>query len=254
MTKIGIFDSGIGGLSILREIHQLDRALDIYYIADTKNNPYGNKDRDFIISRSIEIVSLLKQSGCTLIVVACNTATAWAIESLRDKFPELAFVGVEPYINVINHREDLKDKRGVVFATPLTGDSARFKKLKSRLDPDSRLDVYLPKGLAATIEENFFLSHELLEKKVLNEIKSYPHEYDFYILGCTHYPLVSKTLEKSFEALMISPCSMVAQRVNKLVDHSSDVSAEGFSKQNTFQYLQTDKENQWKALEYNQIF
>ena len=53
---------------------------------------------------------------------------------------------------------------------------------------------------------------------------------------------------------MISPCSMVAQRVNKLVDHSSDVSAEGFSKQNTFQYLQTDKENQWKALEYNQIF
>ncbi|EQC52335.1 glutamate racemase [Bacteriovorax sp. DB6_IX] len=246
--KIGIFDSGIGGLSILKEIHQLDRALDIYYIADSLNNPYGEKSQEFIIQRSTEISQQLIDEGCQIIVVACNTATAWAIDQLRETFKEVTFVGVEPYINVINKREDLKLKTGLVMATPLTGSSLRFKELKNRLDPENKLQVYLPQSLARIIERNFFDNSSELESEVLKEVSHIPKDYDFYILGCTHYPLVSNILEKALGAEMISPCSMVASRVDSFLTHQS-----GLKKQ-TFFFQRTDRESQWSEVEYSKIF
>lgn len=247
MTKIGIFDSGIGGLSILKEVHLLDRALDIYYIADTVNNPYGDKGRDFIVNRSLEITKQLIDEGCELIVLACNTATAWAIDELRNKYPNTTFVGVEPYINVINKREDLKSKKGLILATPRTGESQRFKDLKNRLDPENLLDIFLPAKLAQTVETYFF-DHSELELKVRSEIENYPANYDFYILGCTHYPLVSKFLEECLRGEMISPCPMVADRINSLVVHEIG------EKKDYFYYWQEGRDRRWEKLKYSEIF
>jgi glutamate racemase len=247
MTKIGIFDSGIGGLSILKEVHLLDRALDIYYVADSINNPYGDKQREFIVERSVEITSELISEGCELIVLACNTATAWAIDELRAKFPQTKFVGVEPYINVINKRDDLKDKKGLILATPRTGESKRFKELKERLDPDNTLDIFLPARLAQTVETHFF-NQDLLKKSVDVEVENYPSNYDFYILGCTHYPLIAQYLKDNLNGEMISPCPMVADRINSLIQH------EAGEKRDFFFFKQTGRSTTWERLKYSEIF
>jgi len=247
MTKIGIFDSGLGGLSILKEVHLLDRVLDIYYIADSKNNPYGDKTQEFILKRCHEIVQQLIDQGCELIVLACNTATARAIDVLRQGYPEIEFVGVEPYINVINKREDLKSKKGLIMATPSTGESQRFIELKKRLDPKGFLDTYLPSRLAKIIEDNFFTSSDLA-KKLKRELEQYPKGYDFYILGCTHYPLVSEILSHELGAEMISPCPMVAKQINKFITHETG------QKKDSFFFMNTGISEDWDQLSYLKIF
>lgn len=247
MTKIGIFDSGIGGLSILKEIHRLDKKLDIYYIADSLNNPYGLKDQSFVLKRCHELVQLFCELDISHIVIACNTATAWAIDSLRADFPDIQFVGVEPYINIINHRSDFKDKKGAILATPLTGKSQRFLSLKNRFDPKGDLDLITPGNLAPLIEKNFFIKDDI-SLKIKESLYDAIGKYDFYILGCTHYPLVQDELASILKGEMISPCSSVANRLLSILSHSESGQSE------TFQFLKTDQDLLWQQLKYSEIF
>jgi len=217
--KIGIFDSGIGGFSVLDELLKILPYAQYFYISDDAFAPYGPKSDDFITERSFVIVTELKAQNVDLIVVACNTATAASIDRLRVKFPEMTFVGVEPYLNAyykIPKGPTVDKEKMMVLTTESTGKSERFKRLKERLDPDSQIDHYGLVNLAKLIE-NFYYSpddRQLFDKNLEAELSFLkPYNYDYAILGCTHYPLIRKKIEKILNLKTFSPDAHVAQRV-----------------------------------------
>ncbi len=219
-NKIGLFDSGIGGFSILSELFKILPQAQYFYVSDDANAPYGPKSDEFITNRSLAITEELISKGVSLIVVACNTATAASIVHLRNQFPQISFVGVEPYLNAIYKMPENDfnaQKRMVVLTTESTGKSERFKRLKERLDPFSRIDHFALKNLAKIIE-NFYhhpidlISFNKLVEDELSILKG--KGYDHAILGCTHYPLIKNLIESTLDLKTISPCSYVAKRVS----------------------------------------
>ncbi|AYF44653.1 MULTISPECIES: glutamate racemase [unclassified Halobacteriovorax] len=224
--KIGIFDSGIGGLSVLKEVaHYMDR-YDIYYLADRLNAPYGNKTKQEVYSYCEAIVNEFLSIDIDTILIACNSATAMAIDELRSNFPQIRFFGIEPFINVINLRPELISKRGVCLTTQLTADSNRFKYLQQKYDANHTLEYRTSKMLAKLIEEAFDsgrLDTHKIEEEIKSSVftKSTKDSFDYIILGCTHYPFVSEVFEKVLGTTSISPCAHVAKHmasclVNKL--------------------------------------
>src|SRR5690606_5415028 len=123
-TPIGLFDSGVGGLSVLREIRALLPAEELLYIADSGHVPYGNKSREFIIDRSRTLTRALRERGARAVVIACNTATAAAARVLREEWPEVPIIGMEPAVKPAA----ASTKAGIVgvLATVGTLASARF--------------------------------------------------------------------------------------------------------------------------------
>ncbi|OUR94063.1 glutamate racemase [Halobacteriovorax marinus] len=238
VKTIGIFDSGIGGFSILKEIHQIAPQLNVFYVADEQYAPYGEKKKSEIIERSKLIVDELLKQSVDLIVVACNTATAMAIDELR-KCYSIPFVGVEPFVNALSKLEWQSDDKACVITTELMSTSARFQGLKDRYDSDKKLDYFVTKNLAALIEKFYADQDEQsLERSLVSEFsfldtKSYTH----IILGCTHYPLIGQQISKVTGLETLSPCSFVADRVfdllkDDLVKNSSPKSSFQFSKTN----------------------
>ena len=128
LMKIGVFDSGIGGLKIAKMIRVIKPELSLFYISDYAYSPYGRLSLEEIIERSVYCTELLINKGVTCIVIACNTATAAAVSVLRDKFKHVLFIGVEPDINFAN-REDIKTDNCLVMTTPSTALSEKFTKL-----------------------------------------------------------------------------------------------------------------------------
>lgn len=258
--KIGVFDSGIGGFSVLGELFKALPEATYYYISDDVHAPYGPKSDDFITERALAITKELKAQGVQLIVVACNTATAASIDALRETFKELPFVGVEPYLNAYYKMPEglsESEKKMMVLTTESTGKSERFKRLKERLDPRSQIDHYSLKNLARLIED-FYHSSNTPEEKAKFE-KAFEEElhflkdknYAFAILGCTHYPLVRKRLESFLGLKIISPDAHVAQRVVHLIKgegtHPPQMGSEDF-------YFLSTKDNQWTMKKRHQLY
>ena len=247
--KIGLFDSGIGGFSILSELFKVLPSAHYFYVSDEAHAPYGPKSDEFITERAFEITKQLISMGVGLIVVACNTATAASIDALRVQFPDLVFVGVEPYLNAYYQIPDTlkpEEKKMMVLTTVSTGKSERFKRLKARLDPNSEIDHYGLPHLAKIVEEYYFSPTNLadLKTKIDNELKFLKNKnYVYAILGCTHYPLVKKLIEDSLELKAISPCAHVASRVVTLVDAEDD----SFISEDFFYFLST-KNNNWSQI------
>lgn len=220
MARIGVFDSGIGGFSILREIMSRIRGAVLDYISDEAFAPYGNRTDSEIISRSERITGLLIERGADLIVVACNSATAAAISALREEHPDIPFVGVEPYINVLNHGNLYPDMTSVaVITTVLTGNSRKFMELKARLDPHGRIRHFSLPGLASLTEEIIAGGPgDTQMEKLREELKPVRGiGLSHLILGCTHYPLIADLIEEELDLKTISPAPAVAQRVISLV-------------------------------------
>ncbi len=217
--KVGIFDSGIGGLSVLSEIVTLLPNISISYIADDLFCPYGAKSEQQIIERSNTIVSQLLEFDVDLIVLACNTATAWAIADLRSRH-ELPFVGIEPFLNINNHHEyDQVEGRFVALTTAATGRSNKFRALKKKLDPDDNIAHYCLSELATLIETVYKdgVDEDLIAsiEKELAPLKN--KRFDYAILGCTHYPLIARKIESYLGVKTINPARFVALRVRDLL-------------------------------------
>ena len=223
MKKIGIFDSGIGGITLLREMISDYPEIEFYYVADDEWAPYGDKNDNLICERSEKIVNLLIEQKVEMVVVACNTATSLAIEHLRSKF-SIDFVGVEPFINVLNRFEfdHNKDKIAVLTTTAMFH-SRRFKDLLKKFDPEQKLHPLKVPQLATIIEQIYQLgfTNELnLElNKELSELKE--GQYSHVILGCTHYPLIADFFKESLNIIPISPCPYVSGRVGNFFDASN---------------------------------
>jgi glutamate racemase len=189
MTKhdfpIGLFDSGVGGTSIWKEVIQLLPNEDTIYLSDSKNAPYGQKSKDEIIKFSIKNTEFLLNQNAKIIVVACNTATTNAIGYLRANY-DVPFIGIEPAIKPAGLITQTK-KIGIL-ATQGTLNSELFEQTTGKLDPEIEILEQVGEGLVELIENGQMQSKEMdaLLKKYLHPMMN--ANIDALVLGCTHYP------------------------------------------------------------------
>ncbi|MCG1035881.1 glutamate racemase [Polaribacter sargassicola] len=182
---IGIFDSGIGGTSIWKEINTLLPSENTIYLADSKNAPYGDKSKEDIINLSIKNTEILLKKNCKLIVVACNTATTNAIKVLRNKY-DVPFIGIEPAIKIA--ALNTKTNTIGILATKGTLNSELFEKTSNTLNKEIKIIEIIGKGLVELIESEKIESEAM--KKLLSSYVSplIKKNADCLVLGCTHYP------------------------------------------------------------------
>ncbi len=190
---IGIFDSGIGGTSIWREINSLLPYEDAIYLADSKNAPYGEKSKEQILELSIKNTELLLSKGCKLIVVACNTATTNAIAYLRKNY-DVPFIGIEPAIKPAALQSE--SKKVGVLATKGTLASALFHSTSENHATGIQILEQEGTGLVALIEQGKVKSTETKELLLKYLQPMLAHGIDYLVLGCTHYPYLIPVLKE----------------------------------------------------------
>ena len=226
---IGVFDSGIGGLTVANAVSKLLPNEQIIYFGDTAHLPYGDKSKELICSYAIRITDfLLHEKNCKAIVIACNTASAAAYELLRDKYK-----GVLPVINVIDPMieeviadEDIK-KVGVI-ATKTTIASGVYQEKFSRRKPELSYTELATPLLASMIEEGFYnnnISHAVLEKYLSNEMLS---GIDGLVLACTHYPLIKKEIDAYFnhQIKIFDSAEVVARKLKWILEKENMASVQ----------------------------
>jgi glutamate racemase len=187
---IGVFDSGVGGLTVLSQIRAQLPDTPILYLADQAHAPYGDLTQARVIERSRLISQWLQTQGCTLVVVACNTATALAIDALRASF-DIPIVGVEPGIKPAAI-QSLSQRIGIL-ATANTVASDRYLRLLERVLPDIEILSQGCAGLADAIEQQSADLDQLLQRYCQPLIDQ---GVDQIVLGCTHYPLVKERIAR----------------------------------------------------------
>jgi glutamate racemase len=190
---IGIFDSGIGGTSIFKEIHALLPNENYIYLADSRNAPYGNKSEFEILQLSIKNTELLLSKGCKLIVVACNTATTNAISYLRTHY-NVPFIGIEPAIKPA--ALNTKTRAIGILATKGTLSSHLFHKTTDLYANDINVIEQIGEGIVPLIEVGELNSNamKLLLSSFLEPMLK--QNIDYLVLGCTHYPYLIPMLSK----------------------------------------------------------
>lgn len=182
---IGIFDSGVGGTSIWREIHLLMPYENTIYLADSKNAPYGNRTKSEITNLSIKNTELLLEKGCKLIVVACNTATTNAIKTLRESYA-VPFIGIEPAIKPA--ALNTKTKAVGILATKGTLSSDLFHETTNLYSSGIKVIEQIGDGLVELIESGE-INSEAIKSLLKNYLKPMLEaDIDYLVLGCTHYP------------------------------------------------------------------
>lgn len=187
---IGIFDSGIGGVTVLKEITKLLPNEDYTYYSDSKNNPYGDKNDEEIIKICDKIVSNFINQKCKAIVIACNTASAKAAKNLREKYPQIPIIAIEPAYKMVH--DFSYDKVTLVMATKGTIESEKFHKLYNKYDNHKTYLMACP-GLADIIEEG---NKEKIKEYLEINLKEYVGKVHNVVLGCTHYPLIQKDIKE----------------------------------------------------------
>jgi glutamate racemase len=210
---IGVFDSGIGGLTVANAIlDQLPRESILYY-ADTAHIPYGQKSLPAIRRYSLEIVEQLLEQGCKAIVVACNTASAAALSFLRERFPETIIVGMEPAVKPAAEAT----RSGVVgvLATAGTFKSERYAQLMERFTTGIQVLQDPCLGLVEKIEngQTEAAATEQLLRKILHPMLQ--AGADTFVLGCTHYPFVRPLISRLIPqgSIIIDPAPAVARQL-----------------------------------------
>lgn len=181
---IGIFDSGIGGLTLLTQaMVDLPQENFIFY-ADTDNVPYGTKSKEEIIGFVENIMEFMRDHGCKAVVIACNTATAAAVKVVREKF-DFPIIGIEPAVKPAV--ENSKGKRVMVIATPLTIKEDKLKNLVAKVDDTHLVDMIDFPGLVEFAEKRQFTGLEV-ENYIRERLKDYDlNNYSELVLGCTHF-------------------------------------------------------------------
>ncbi len=217
---VGIFDSGIGGLSILREIRKLMPNEDLCYVADAAWMPYGEKPPAVVRERSLKIARfLVEKQGCKAVVIACNTATGLAVDLLRAEL-DVPVIAIEPAIKPAAEYT----RSGVigVMATPGTLSGEKFDRLKSRFTGDKRIISSPCPGLAKEIERGKL--HSIRLRKLLTRfIQPFVEEgADVIVLGCTHYPLVKPLIGEIAGpgVRLIDSGEAVARQLQRKLDES----------------------------------
>lgn len=214
---VGVFDSGIGGLSVLRELEKILPNEDFYYYGDSLNNPYGEKSDEELFSITSGVVDYLVNKGCKLIVIACNTATTRCMKYLREKYKDIIFVGTVPAIKVACDRDF---KNTLVMATPATIESERTMELiRDNIRKDQNIYLVACPGLANAIEDNDQEKIKEILKDAFREYKD--KEIDSIVLGCTHYPFIKEDILKEMPGVILLDGSRgVAMEVKRQLENN----------------------------------
>lgn len=213
---IGIFDSGVGGLSVLQHIHRLLPHENLIYIADSGHAPYGCKDQVFVEQRSRIIAEHLISQGVKAIVIACNTATAAIIEAFRKQY-DIPFIGVEPGIKPAIAMT--KNGRIGIMATAHTLASTRYSELSQRFSEGVHLYHQACPGLADQVEKgqlNNPLTLQLLQEYLDNLQQN---KVDTIVLGCTHYSFLSSQIKYLIgdSIILVDTSSAIAEQLLRVI-------------------------------------
>jgi len=190
--SIGVFDSGIGGLTVLKEAIRVLPHEDYLYYADTRHVPYGTKPKDEVRGYIFDAVDFIADKGVEALVIACNTATSIAINDLRKRhsFP---IIGMEPAVKPAVLKVD--DRRVLVLATPITVGEKKLHDLVERLDSEDIVDLHALPGLVE-FAEKFEFDEKAVIPYLLDELSRYDlKEYGAVVLGCTHFVFFRKHFE-----------------------------------------------------------
>ncbi|MFA5618759.1 MAG: glutamate racemase [Weeksellaceae bacterium] len=214
---IGVFDSGVGGLTVAKEIKRLLPHESIIYFGDTKHLPYGDKSRETITKYAVKITKFLIKNKCKAIVVACNTATSNSIEAIREA------AGKTPVIDVIypvakKVAYELNQNIGLI-ATKATVESHAYKNIIRKYNRYIKVAELATPLLVPIIEEGY--SNTPVSKAIIESYISHKKfkDIDTIILGCTHYPLIQKEIENAFQnrvKVVDSPLIVVNELINEL--------------------------------------
>ena len=221
---VGVFDSGVGGLSVLRAMRQLMPEEPVIYFADQVHVPYGPRSLEQVRDFSEAITRFLLDQGARLIVVACNTASAAALHYLREKFSDISFVGMEPAVKPA--AEHTQSGLVGVLATPTTFQSALYASVLERFANGVQVLQDTCPGLVGQIEGGNLdgeETHAILENALRPMLD---RGIDTVVLGCTHYPFVIPLIEQIVgeKVRVIDPAPAVAKQAKRLLE------AEGMKK------------------------
>lgn len=214
---IGILDSGLGGLTIWRELHTLLPHESMVYIGDHAYLPYGNRRRQEVRSRVKLLITFLRKKGAKCIVIACNTATVSGIDRYRRWFPRLPIIGVVPVIKTAV--AITKTKHIAVFSTPNTAGSPYQKRLIAMFAGDCTVENIGIPDLATSIERGD--TNEALEKILRNALDTLAlRTVDVIVLGCTHYPLIAPLIARVVggNIPIIDSAAAVGRHVKRIMD------------------------------------
>jgi len=232
INPIGIFDSGVGGTSIWKEIHQLLPNENTIYLADSQHAPYGQKSKDEIINLSIKNTEYLLNKNCKLIVIACNTATTNAISHLREKY-NVPFIGIEPAIKPASIKTTTNNIG--ILATKGTLNSQLFATTSNTLNNKINIIEQVGEGLVELIEKGELHSPKmtiLLKKHIAVFLK---FNIDYLVLGCTHYPYLIPQIQKLLgsKIMIIDSGYAVAKQTKRVLEKTGLLNingADGFNK------------------------
>ena len=246
---IGIFDSGVGGTSIWKELHSLLPFENTIYLADSKHAPYGPKGKDRIIELCLKNTEYLLSQNCKLIIVACNTATTNAIKVLREHY-KVPFIGIEPAIKPA--ALNTKTKAIGILATKGTLSSELFHKTSSTFASDINAIEQIGEGIVQLIESGKLDSEEM---KALLNIYLKPMleaRIDYLVLGCTHYPylipMLNNILPKNVK--IIDSGEAVAKQTKAILSNNNILNLSNLKSQNKF-YSNGDIEILKQLIEKN---
>ncbi|MYM65621.1 glutamate racemase [Pseudoduganella sp. FT55W] len=230
---IGVFDSGVGGLSVLRHIRVQQPHEDLMYFADSGHAPYGDKTEQYVVERALAVTDFLLAQGAKALVVACNTATVAAIKAVRAKYPDLPVVGVEPGLKPA--AAATRNGKVGVLATARTLKGDKFLQLREQISAATQAEFLLQPavGLVNEIEKGDLHAPaiaEMLERYVAPLLEQ---GADTLVLGCTHYPFVRDGIERVLteharnDVTLIDTGDAVARQLGRLLEAGGLLRADG---------------------------
>jgi len=224
---IGIFDSGAGGLSVYREIFRILPQEKYIYFSDNAHCPYGEKTQEYIIDRSRAITNYLISEGCDVVVVACNTATAAAIATLRSEYT-IPFIGMEPAVKPAA----LSTESGVigVLATAGTLKASKYLDTRDKYSEGVKVIEHVGQGFVELVESGCLNGPEA-ERIVADSVNPLVEAgADIIVLGCTHYPFLKETVQKvAGEGIrVIDPAPAAAKHLLDVMNERSLVKKDGY--------------------------
>ena len=193
-APVAVFDSGLGGISVLRELVRTLPRENYLYFGDSLHAPYGTKTPQEVVDLSLQAADRLLSQGAKALVVACNTATSAAIRTLRKTYPDLSIVGTEPAIKPAVERHP--GGRILMLATAMTVQEEKFQRLKAQYDDQAQIIPIACSGLMEYVEQGVLRGAEV-EGYLLDKLEPYLKvPIDAVVLGCTHYPFLRGAIRR----------------------------------------------------------
>jgi glutamate racemase len=220
---IGVFDSGLGGLTVVRALMERLPGYDVFYFGDTARTPYGHKSASTVVKYAIENTEFLLSKGAQAVVLACNTASSVALDILRQRYdiPILEVISPAAETAVLASR---KGRIGII-GTRATVASGAYEAVILKLRPEYRVFASACPLLVSLVEEDWSKKPEtaMIVKKYLRPLKT--RQIDTLILGCTHYPLLTELIQAKIgrRVRLIDPSIEVANRMRRLIEQDTDL-------------------------------